>query len=159
MTLGDTKLAFMRYPNYKENDFFEQGAEIVVYLPPKVPIYRGIFFADGWGTMKRYSPLCGRGLAVHFNSIRRPLAAACWTERRADRVGGGGSGPQYLPKLMKAIAEYTGHPEIEHAPVVMTPRQAAWKNIATHYYQHEPHKVIAIGYGFADAGRSTKLKN
>ena len=77
---------------------------------------------------------------------------------KTDRTGGTGDGPEYMGRLMKALAEYTAHPEIEHAPVVMTPRQGATHNLARYYYEHEPHKLIAIGYGFGDAGRSQKFK-
>ena len=70
LTLGDTRVVFVRYPQYRENDFYAEGAEIVVYMPQKVPIYRGIFFGDRRGHNEALQPwLFGRYLALYFNSI------------------------------------------------------------------------------------------
>ena len=72
--------------------------------------------------MKRYSP----GFAAEVWQFVSMQFDSDWQSRsggRADRGGGSGEGDEYMPKFMKAVADYTGHPEIEHAPVVMTPRQ------------------------------------
>ena len=89
ITLANTKMAFMNSPYYKENDYYEQGAEFVIYLPPKIPVYRGIFFADGWGTMKRYSP----GFAAEVWQFISIQYDAAWQMRSGekgvkDRKGG-----------------------------------------------------------------------
>ena len=131
----------------------DKGALAVVYLPPGIATYRGIWISD---TNSRYetghlASVLEFAVVRHNWYFQDQFYEKISSHEPADPVDDG-----WLARFLKDLAVRTGHPELEHAPLLFSPKQAGDQSIVRHALKNMPGRVLAVSYGFGDSGLASK---
>lgn len=127
-----------------------QGALATVYLPPGVKTYRGVWIDNQngrYGTAN-FAEVLQFALIRHNWYFQDQLRKKSWDHEPATPVDKG-----WLQRALDDLAARSGHPEIAHAPILLSPKQFGDNSIVEYVTENMPGRLIAVAHGFGDAGR------